>query len=193
MYYRSFRAYALGQGLDLAEQARLFAKFGLSSGDALINCWESKAHWSNWRPHHCDPPRSRRWEPEDGRRRHLDSADWYSALPDVASGYNCATASFMKAAQLYFGRERTLFTLVHPTGMTREYGHFLDVVDDTIDARVYQGIHFRTADEVGATLGRRVARWVDGHALERVRHQAGTGRNLFRRGPPRGPLRVRQT
>ena len=58
----------------------------------------------------------------------------------------------MKAAERFFGRERTLFTLVHPTGMTREYGHFLDIVDDTIDARVYQGIHFRTADEVEAKL-----------------------------------------
>ena len=54
--------------------------------------------------------------------------------------------------------------------MTREYRHFRDVVDDTIDARVYQGIHFRTADEVGAKLGRRVARWVERHALQRVRH-----------------------
>ena len=170
MYYRSFRAYALGQGLDLAEQARLFAKFGLSSGDALINCWESKAHWSNWRP-----ITAIRLGDADGNRRTEGDATWTPQIgtppyADVASGYNCATASFMKAAQLYFGRERTLFTLVHPTGMTREYGHFLDVVDDTIDARVYQGIHFRTADEVGATLGRRVARWVDGHALERVRH-----------------------
>ena len=50
MYYRSFLTYALGQGLGLVEQGRLFAKFGLSSGDALINCWESKARWSNWRP-----------------------------------------------------------------------------------------------------------------------------------------------
>jgi hypothetical protein len=39
------------------------------------------------------------------------------------------------------------------------------VVDDTIDARVYQGIHFRFADEVGAKLGREVARWVEKHAL----------------------------
>ena len=40
------------------------------------------------------------------------------------------------------------------------------VVDDTIDARVYQGIHFRSADEQGAKIGRDVARWVDNHALQ---------------------------
>ncbi len=58
--------------------------------------------------------------------------------------------------------------MLHPTGTTREYRHFRDVWKDTIDARVYQGIHFRTADEVGAKLGRDVARWVDKHALQSV-------------------------
>ena len=135
----------------------------------MINCWESKAHGSNWRP-----ITAIRLGDADLNRRTEGDATWTPAIAtppygDVASGYNCATASFMEAAELYFGRGPTLFTLLHPTGMTREYAHFRDVVDDTIDARVYQGIHFRTADEVGARLGHRVARWVDGHALERGR------------------------
>jgi len=49
------------------------------------------------------------------------------------------------------------------------YEHFRDVWDDTIDARVYQGIHFRSADEQGAQIGRDVARWVDKHALQPVK------------------------
>ena len=63
----------------------------------------------------------------------------------------------MEIGELYFGQGRTTFTVLHPTGTTREYRHFRDVWDDTIDARVYQGIHFRAADEVGAKLGRDVA------------------------------------
>ncbi len=53
--------------------------------------------------------------------------------------------------------------------MSRTYGHFRDVWDDTIDARVYQGIHFRSSDEQGAQIGRDVARWVDKHALQTVK------------------------
>jgi len=34
-----------------------------------------------------------------------------------------------------------------------------------IDARVFSGIHFRTADRAGARLGRQVARFVMRHAL----------------------------
>jgi hypothetical protein len=50
MYNRSFRTYALSQGLTVAEQARLYGTFGLAAADALITCFEDKAHWSFWRP-----------------------------------------------------------------------------------------------------------------------------------------------
>jgi hypothetical protein len=51
----------------------------------------------------------------------------------------------MEAAELYFGTDRTSFALKHATPdatSPRTYQHFRDVWDDTIDARVYQGIHF---------------------------------------------------
>ena len=38
-------------------------------------------------------------------------------------------------------------------------------IEEVIDARVYSGIHFRTADEVGARQGRQVAQFVSTHAL----------------------------
>ena len=40
--------------------------------------------------------------------------------------------------------------------MTREYATFTDV----IDARVFQGIHFRAADKQSAEMGANVAEWV---------------------------------
>ncbi|MGH8833897.1 MAG: hypothetical protein ACRDWG_02700, partial [Actinomycetes bacterium] len=65
---------------------------------------------------------------------------------------------------------RTTFTLQLASGaVSRTYAHFRDVWDDTIDARVYQGIHFRSADEQGAKIGRDVARWVERHALQPVK------------------------
>jgi len=76
----------------------------------------------------------------------------------------------MEVGELYFGAGPTTFTLEHATGaMSRTYEHFRDVWDDTIDARVYQGIHFRSSDEQGAKIGRDVARWVDNHALQPVK------------------------
>jgi hypothetical protein len=169
MYYRAFREYAAAQGLTLAEQARLFAKLTLSGGDALITCWEDKALWSFWRP-----ITAIRLGDQDGNPKTDGDPDWISAIatppyPDHTSGYNCATGSYMEAGELSFGSDPTTFTLKHATDpMSRTYEHFRDVCDDTIDARVYQGIHFRSADEQGAKIGRDVARWVDNHALQPV-------------------------
>jgi hypothetical protein len=171
MYNRAFREYAVTRGLTLAEQAYLFAKLTLSGGDALITCWEDKALHSFWRP-----LTAIRLGDEDGNPKTDGDPNWTSAIatppyPDHSSGYNCATGSYMEAAELYFGTDRTTFTLQHATPdatSPRTYQHFRDVWDDTIDARVYQGIHFRSADEQGAEIGRNIALWVDEHALQPV-------------------------
>ena len=78
----------------------------------------------------------------------------------------------------------------------REYDRFTDVIDDTIDARIYLGIHFRAPDVRGADIGQNDAHWLDKHtppageveltALRRSRRQLRPPR--FNRGvvPERG-------
>lgn len=165
LYSRALRTQAGMEGLDLAQQARLFAKINLSVADAAITCWSDKANWSFWRPQTA----IRLGGPEVNPKTEGDPA-WTSAIPsppypDHSSGYNCVTGSITEVAEIYFGHGRTTFTLVHPNGTIRTYRHFRDVRADTIDARVFQGIHFRSADEQGVGIGRDVARWVDKHAL----------------------------
>ena len=169
MFSRSFRTYALAQGLGLVEQARLFGLFGLAGGDTNITCWEDKAHWSFWRPQ-----TAIRLGDTDGNPKTEKVDGWTSAIatppyPDHSSGYNCNTGIYMTVAELYFGQGRTNFTVSNPNGTTRGYQHFRDVWEDTIDARVYQGIHFRSPDEAGVQIGRDVARWVEKHALQAVK------------------------
>ena len=64
----------------------------------------------------------------------------------------------MHTAGAFFGKKPMTFDLVrNVTGaadVTRTYDQFADVIDDTIDARVYQGIHFRAADVQGAGSAR---------------------------------------
>jgi hypothetical protein len=166
MFSRSFRAHALAQGLSLVEQARLFGLFGLAGGDTNITCWEDKAHWSFWRPQ-----TAIRLGDTDGNPETEKVDGWTSAIatppyPDHSSGYNCNTGVYMMIAELFFGQGSTTFIVSHPNGTTREYQHFRDVWEDTIDARIYQGIHFRSPDEAGVKIGRDVAHWVEKHALE---------------------------
>ena len=46
---------------------------------------------------------------------------------------------------------------------TRHYTSAASIQQDVIDARVWSGIHFRTADVVGVAMGTQVANWALGH------------------------------
>jgi hypothetical protein len=172
LYNRAFRNVAEERGLSTSEQARLFAMTSLAGADALINCFDDKEFWSFWRPVTAIQEGN-----NDGNRLTIGDPAWTPLLvappySDHSSSYNCYTGGFMHAAEAFFGRGRADFTLVRivpgQADVTREYKHFRDVIDDTIDARVYQGLHFRSADVQGAGIGRDVARWIEKHFFKPV-------------------------
>ena len=59
--------------------------------------------------------------------------------------------------------------LVGGVGALRSFTRFSQAIKEIIDARVYSGIHFRTADVQGARLGKTVARWRKKHYFHPVR------------------------
>jgi hypothetical protein len=58
--------------------------------------------------------------------------------------------------------------LTLPNGTYRDYHRFNQVLQDTIDARIYLGFHFRTPDVQGAWLGKKVAQWAAKHYFQPV-------------------------
>jgi hypothetical protein len=75
----------------------------------------------------------------------------------------------METLRLYFGTNKFVFSVSSvPANTTREYTRFSDVQDDVVDVRVWQGIHFRFADEMGRKQGERVAMWVFQNFLKPV-------------------------
>lgn len=168
MFNRSFRTYAVGEGLGMEDQAEFFALLNTAGADSHITCWEDKATWSFWRPQTAIQNGDM-----DGNPKTEKDADWEPLVPnppypDHSSGYNCVTGAFMEIAENYFGHGRTEFTVVRsPTTTTAiTYEHFRDVCKDTIDARIYLGIHFRAPDVQAVEIGRDVARWVWKHGLD---------------------------
>jgi hypothetical protein len=173
LFNRAFRGFAKDRGLTLAGEARLFAMLNLATADAVINCWNDKAHWSNWRP-----ITAIRNGDDDGNPNTVGDPGWTPLeptppYPEHTSGYNCGTSAFMHTAKAFFGGGKTEFSVVRKapppaTDVTRNYERFTDVIDDTINARVYQGIHFRAADVQGAEIGKRVAHWLEEHYFQPV-------------------------
>jgi hypothetical protein len=163
LFNRTFRSISASEGLTVVDEARLFGMLNLATADTLINCFSDKEHFSFWRPitaiHEGD---------NDGNRFTVGDPTWapLQATPpysDHASGYNCATGAMMYTGKAFFGTNDMSFDVVRPNVPTvpnasRHYEQFTAVIDDTIDARVYQGLHFRSADVQGARIGRDVAR-----------------------------------
>src|SRR4030095_7706027 len=50
LWNRIFRTLAASQGLDIVDNARLFAMTNLAAADAQIACWNDKYYWQFWRP-----------------------------------------------------------------------------------------------------------------------------------------------
>jgi len=166
MFNRTFRTVTADRGLSIAEEARLFAMINLAGADGLISCWDDKAHWSFWRP-----DTAIRNGDADGNAATVGDPTWTPLrpnppYPEHPSGYNCLTSSVMNTAVEFFGTKKLSFTVVQSTAAGspwRAYDSLTDVVKDTIDSRMYLGIHFRTGDVAGAVIGRKVAHWLDRH------------------------------
>jgi hypothetical protein len=164
LWNRTMRMIAINEGLSVLESARLFGMIGISGGDGVIACWDNKAFHSNWRPITAIQEGD-----NDGNPATVGQGDWLPLLPtppypDVASGYNCYTAAVMYSAANFFGTDRYTFTAHSDvSGADRTYTRFSRVLRDTVDARIYQGLHFRSADAQGAWIGKKVANWVDHH------------------------------
>ena len=92
-------------------------------------------------------------------------------FPDHPSGHSCVSSATLNAMRDFFGTDRIAFDIVSSRFPTqpRHYERFSQALHEVVDARVWGGIHFRTADEQGAVLGRKVARWEEKHYFQRVR------------------------
>jgi hypothetical protein len=68
----------------------------------------------------------------------------------------------------FFGTDKVAIDIVSTRfagtpAQTRHFDRFSDALNEVIDARVWGGIHFRTADEQGAKLGKAVVKWEREH------------------------------
>ena len=58
--------------------------------------------------------------------------------------------------------------LIYPTGLLTLLSRITGVIRDTIEGRILNGYHFRSADVQGAWLGKKVAQYLDSHYFQPV-------------------------
>lgn len=145
-------------GVDLDDSALLFGILNLSVADAAINCWNDKYHFDFWRPwqaiHEAD---------SDGNRKTDPDPSWAPLLtapyPDHTSGHLCHDGALLTVLRSFFGRDKISFSVTSSQfgGETRSFSRFSEPLKEIIEARIWAGLHFRTADVQAAELGENVA------------------------------------
>ena len=161
------RQVVAARNLDLSDTARTFGLVYLAVADASIACWDAKYTHNYWRPE----PAIRNGD-FDGNDLTAGDATWTPLFttpphPEYPSGHSTNSSAMATILELLFEDNPGVPLVVTISGITRQWDTFGAGVDEVIEARIYSGIHFRTADEVGARLGRQVARFVSTHALRR--------------------------
>ena len=84
----------------------------------------------------------------------------FPAHPEYPSGHALFTGVAETVLRDFFGTDRMTVTVTNPdANLTRTFASFSEVAKSVEDARVWAGIHFRSADIDGSEMGRRVAEY----------------------------------
>lgn len=157
---------ATAQRFTLSENAHLFALLNVAMADAAIACWDAKYRFGLWRP--ITAVREGSFEPDPEWKPWLDFfAAGTPAHPEFPSGHSTLSGAAAFILASVFG-DHTAFDVGSETrpGVVRAFSSFSDALAEIHNARVFGGIHWRTACVVGSAIGQSVAAYVSTHAMQ---------------------------
>lgn len=166
---RIARTVSKSEGLDLWENARLFGLLNMALADGYIASFDTKYHYSFWRPvtaiHEADI---------DGNPDTVADPTWTPLqqtypMPDYDSAHAVEGGAAAEVLRQFFGTDAISFatcSLTLPAGQTcddpsptpRTFSTFSEAADENATSRVYIGIHFRDAVDAGVQHGRKIGR-----------------------------------
>jgi len=169
--------------LDPWQEARLFALANIAESDAAVAVFDTKYTYTFWRP-----ITAIRWQ-DDGNPATTPDASWWSFLatppyPDYPCGLTNASGAHTAVLRRFFGTDDIAwgFTFDAPSvplpaplsplpakSITRDFASLRQALAESVDARVFGGMHFREGCTRGALQGTLVGRYVFQNALRPLR------------------------
>ena len=151
------RQLSAAKGLDILDNARLFALFSMATADASIAIFDAKYTYNFWRP-----VTAIRNADMDGNNATERDPNWEPMIttpmhPEYPCAHCISQGSAASVLEAFFGDAVPTFTMTSTTapGVTRTFSRLSDYVTEVVNARVYDGVHYRTSGEVGAAMGRK--------------------------------------
>lgn len=143
---------------NLARAAEAYAKLGMGLHDAFISCWKSKYVHNVIRP-------------ISYIHRLMDS-EFNIVLatppfPEYTSGHSVQIGAMAEILTDMFGENYTITDRSHEgrtdiNGQARSFKSFYELADETGISRLYGGIHYRSAIELGLVQGKDIGRNING-------------------------------
>jgi hypothetical protein len=158
------------QSLSIGDSARMFALVSIAVADSMITAWDSKIAWNFWRP--ITAIRN-----DDGNPLTEADPTWTPLVatpnyPAYTSGATNLAGAATEMLKNFFGADKVNLTLTSITipapDNVRHYSRFSDAAKDVVDARIYDGIHFRFDDEVARRQGQAIANWIFSHLMRPI-------------------------
>jgi hypothetical protein len=165
------RQLAEPRNLDTLDNARVYALVAMATADALIAVFDAKYAYNFWRP--VTAIRNADIDGNDATER---DAGWEPFIPTpMHPEYPCAHCISQSAAatvlEAFFGDSIPPVKLTSTTapGVTRTFTRLSDYVVEVINARVYDGVHYRTSGDVGAAMGRKIGEYTVKNYFKSIR------------------------
>jgi hypothetical protein len=154
--------------LDTVDSARVLALLAIAGFDAGLAVFDAKYAYNFWRP--VTAIRNGDIDGNDGTER---DERWEPFIPTpMHPEYPCAHCTFQSAAaaalRSVFGDDIPEAKLVSTSapGVTRRFTKLSEYVQEVVNARVYDGVHYRTSGEVGAEMGRQIGEYAAANYLK---------------------------
>jgi hypothetical protein len=159
IYFPLVRSVANAPGRELTQNARALALAGQAMDDALIAVMDAKYHYLFWRP-----VTAIRNGDRDGNAATVRDGSWAPLIDTpMHPEYPCAhcimagSIGAVLKAEIGAGPAPVLTTTsVTANGATRSWPKVDDFVQEVANARIYDGVHYRTSTEVGTAMGKKV-------------------------------------
>ncbi|MEM9920230.1 MAG: vanadium-dependent haloperoxidase [Bacteroidota bacterium] len=140
------------EGADLARTAEVYAKLGMGIHDAFVSCWKAKYHYNLIRP-------------ITYIHEYIDNT-WSIPLatppfPEYTSGHSVQSGATAEILTDLFGENYSFVDRTHVNrtdidGSPRSFDSFYEFADEAAISRLYGGIHYRAAIDVGIDQGIKV-------------------------------------
>jgi hypothetical protein len=158
-YHIAMRDQVRARGLDIIDSARAFAMLDSSVADGLIACWRAKYDENFWRP-----ITAIALADTDGNDATDVVPGWTPLGPtppysDYTSGHACITGAVTGTLRHLFGTSLDpAFDVPSLAGTpNRQFTSIAALDNETMNARIWLGLHFRTPMTDGNSLGHVVA------------------------------------